>query len=136
MLYAAGPSLTPPSQPLESQCVPSRRTRRTPSRTVVSNIRQHLQQPVVLLREAGLTVFAFPVADSIDEVRERTLLTGELVGECEGVQETVDWMDEQLNIVEEAVADEEQPDVLYEFFGFTTGSGTHIHELTDRSGKS
>lgn len=92
------------------------------------------EEDVETLREAGLTVYAFPTADSIDEVRERTLLTGALVGNCEGATETVEWMDEELEFVEAAVADEERPDVLYEFFGFTTGSGTHIHEILEAAG--
>lgn len=92
------------------------------------------EEDVETLREAGLTVFAYPVADSIDEVRERTLFTGQLVGECEGAAETVDWMDEQLDIVEEAVSDEPRPNVLYTFFGFTTGNGTHIHEILETAG--
>lgn len=92
------------------------------------------EEDVETLRDAGLTVYAFPVAESIDEVRERTLLTGELVGECEGAEETVVWMDEQLGIVDDAVADETRPDVLYEFFGFTTGNGTHVHEILEAAG--
>lgn len=107
-----------------------------PDLVLVPLSRVATEEDVETLREAGLTVFAYPTADSIDEVRERTLLTGQLVGECEGATETVEWMDEQLSIVEEAVEDEERPDVLYTFFGFTAGEGTHIHEILEAAGSN
>ena len=89
---------------------------------------------VETLREAGVTVYAYPLADSIAEVKERTLLTGQMVGECEGATETVEWMNEEIETVETAVEDEPKPDVLYVFFGFTTGEGTHIHEILETAG--
>lgn len=92
------------------------------------------EEDVQTLRDAGLTVYAYPTAESIDEVRNRTMLTGELVGECEGATETVDWMDEQITIVEDAVENQSRPDVLYEFFSYTTGNGTHIHEILETAG--
>ncbi|RQG95109.1 PGF-CTERM-anchored ABC transporter substrate-binding protein [Natrarchaeobius chitinivorans] len=87
------------------------------------------EETVETLRESGVTVFYFQSAESIDEVRDRTLLVGSLVGECDGAEDTVDWMDEELEIVESALEDEERPDVLYTFFGFTAGSETFIHDM-------
>jgi iron complex transport system substrate-binding protein len=92
------------------------------------------EELVEVLRNAGLTVYYYPSAGSIDDVRERTLLTGQLVGECEGASETVEWMDGELAVVEEAVDGRERPDVLYTFFGFTAGSDTFIHEIIEASG--
>ncbi|RQH00981.1 PGF-CTERM-anchored ABC transporter substrate-binding protein [Natrarchaeobius oligotrophus] len=92
------------------------------------------EETVETLREAGVTVFYFQSAESIDEVRDRTLLVGSLVGECDGAQETVDWMDEELAIVEDALEGEERPDVLYTFFGFTAGSETFVHDLIEAGG--
>lgn len=91
-------------------------------------------EDVEQLRNAGLTVYAYPTADSLVEIRNRTRLTGEFVGECEGASETVDWMDQQIETVEDAVDDEPAPDVLYTFFGFTAGEQTHIHEILETAG--
>ncbi|TKR25864.1 PGF-CTERM-anchored ABC transporter substrate-binding protein [Natronomonas salsuginis] len=92
------------------------------------------EELVEVLRNAGLTVYYYPSAESIDDVRERTRLTGQLVGECEGAAETVAWMDEELAVVEAAVDGHERPDVLYTFFGYTAGSDTFIHEIIEASG--
>ncbi len=99
-----------------------------PSSTVVD------EEIVEVLREAGLTVYMYPSAESIDEVRERTLLTGQLVGECAGAEETVEWMDREIGIVRDAVEDEPKPDALYVFFGFTAGEETFIHEILETAG--
>lgn len=99
-----------------------------PSSTVVD------EEVVEVLREAGLTVYMYPSAESIDEVRERTLLTGQLVGECAGAEETVEWMDREIGIVQDAVEDEPKPDALYVFFGFTAGEETFIHEILETAG--
>lgn len=99
-----------------------------PSSTVAT------EEIVETLREAGLTVYYYPTSDSIDEVRDRTVLTGRMVGECEGAHRTVEWMDEELDVVERAVADEPHPGVLYVFFGFTAGNGTHVHDVLETAG--
>lgn len=99
-----------------------------PSSTVAT------EEIVETLREAGLTVYYYPTSDSIDEVRDRTVLTGRMVGECEGAHRTVEWMDEELDVVERAVADEPHPGVLYVFFGFTAGNGTHVHDVLEAAG--
>lgn len=105
-----------------------------PDLVLAPSSRMVSEELVEVLREAGLTVYFYPSAGSIDDVRERTLLTGQLVGECEGAVETVEWMDEELRIVEEALEGRERPDVLYVFFGFTAGSDTFIHEIIEASG--
>lgn len=91
-------------------------------------------ETVETLRESGLSVYYFDSADSIDEVRERTLLIGSLVGECEGAAATVEWMDEELAVVEETIEGEDRPAVLYTFFGFTAGEDTFIHSLVEAAG--
>ncbi|MFP8953285.1 PGF-CTERM-anchored ABC transporter substrate-binding protein [Natrialbaceae archaeon A-arb3/5] len=92
------------------------------------------EETVETLREAGVTVYYFQSAESIDEVRERTLFVGSLVGECDGAEETVDWMDAELEAVADAIDGEERPDVLYTFFGHTAGEDTFIHELIEAGG--
>lgn len=89
---------------------------------------------VALLREVGLDVYYYSSASSIADVRERTLLTGQLVGECTGAEETVEWMDHELAVVEAALDGQERPGVLYVFFGFTAGGETFIHEIIEAAG--
>lgn len=86
------------------------------------------------LRDAGLTVYKFEAAGDIDDVEEKTRLIGELVGHCESADERADEMARQIDVVEDAVADEDRPDAFYLFFGFTAGSDTFIHEVIETAG--
>ncbi|WP_318568413.1 ABC transporter substrate-binding protein [Salinigranum marinum] len=94
------------------------------------------------LRDAGLTVFKFRPADSIDgdasasgtTVTEKTRLIGRLVGECDGARDTADTMERELDIVRDALRDEERPKALYYFFSFTAGSDTFIDEIITTAG--
>ncbi|GAB3032502.1 PGF-CTERM-anchored ABC transporter substrate-binding protein [Natronobiforma cellulositropha] len=92
------------------------------------------EELVEVLREAGLTVYHYPSADSIDTVYEQTRLIGALVDECDGAEATTDWMDEELAAVDAALEGEDRPAVLYEFFEFTAGEGTFVHEILERAG--
>ena len=87
------------------------------------------------LREDGLTVYVYPTGESIDGVQENVRITGEIVGECEGAAETLQWMDDRLDRIEETVADEERPLAYYEMGGgFTAGEGTFQDEILTRAG--
>ena len=86
------------------------------------------------LRNAGLTVYRVEAAGTIADVTAKTLLIGELTGECEGATETVARMDSRLETVREAVSGQDNPRVLYTFFGYTAGSGTFIHEIITTAG--
>lgn len=90
------------------------------------------------LREAGLTVFVFEEAGSVEAVKDQTRLMGELVGECEGAEETVDWMDEELATVSEAVEGREPVRALYvyspDFGPFTSGENTFIGGAIESAG--
>ncbi|MFC7165724.1 ABC transporter substrate-binding protein [Halospeciosus flavus] len=55
------------------------------------------------LRDAGLTVYKFEEAESLDDIYAKTLLTGQLVGACDGAEETVSWMKDRISTVREAV---------------------------------
>lgn len=93
------------------------------------------EEQVDQLRDAGLTVYQFTDATSIDDVIETTETTGRLTGECAGANETVDWMNEEINAVEEAVGDQEEPTVFYALGdGFTAGNGTFIDEIITTAG--
>lgn len=86
------------------------------------------------MRDAGLTVYHFPMEESLDDVFEKTIRIGELVDGCEGAEATTQWMDEELAIVEEAIAGEERPSAMYMFFDFTAGEGTFIEEIIEAAG--
>ena len=91
-------------------------------------------ETVEQLRAAGVTVYKFGEATSIEDVYAKTELTGRLVGECAGATETIDWMNERISAVRDAVANEENPRVLYVFGGYTAGNGTFIDELITAAG--
>ncbi|WP_121742984.1 PGF-CTERM-anchored ABC transporter substrate-binding protein [Natronorubrum halophilum] len=88
------------------------------------------------LRESGLTVYQFDAANSMDDVRENTLRTGELTGECGGAEETVDWMDERLEVVETALEGADRPLAYYAMGedGTTAGTDSFIHEVLTTAG--
>ncbi|MFU8868028.1 PGF-CTERM-anchored ABC transporter substrate-binding protein [Natronococcus sp.] len=87
------------------------------------------------LRDAGLTVYVFPTEQSLDGVAENVRLTGEIVGECDGAEDSIDEMNERLEIIEEAVADEGHPLAYYEMGdGFTAGEGTFQDEIITTAG--
>lgn len=87
------------------------------------------------LRDAGLTVYVFPTEESLDGVAENVRLTGEIVGECDGAEETIEWMDERLAVVEEAVEGEERPLAYYAMGdGWTAGADTFQHEILTTAG--
>lgn len=93
-------------------------------------------QEVDRLRRAGLTVYKFEVASSIEDIQQKTLLMGGLVGECEAARETNRWVDQNLAAVEEAVItpDLRQPRAMYVSFGSSVGSDTFIHDMIVSSG--
>jgi iron complex transport system substrate-binding protein len=94
----------------------------------------HFPERVRQLRAAGLTVYVFPLAESVDDVVDKTRRTGRLVGACDGADGTADRMDDEFDTVREAVDGEERPRVLYVFFGFTAGEGTFVDELITTAG--
>ncbi|ACV48896.1 MULTISPECIES: PGF-CTERM-anchored ABC transporter substrate-binding protein [Halomicrobium] len=86
------------------------------------------------LRNAGLTVYHFPLATSLDDIANNTETVGRLTGNCEGATETVAEMDERVETVRETVSDRDRPRVLYYFYQYTTGNETHIHDLIETAG--
>ncbi|SDR41571.1 PGF-CTERM-anchored ABC transporter substrate-binding protein [Natronobacterium texcoconense] len=87
------------------------------------------------LRDAGLTVYHFETAESLDDVRDNVYTTGQLIGECEGAEERVDWMDERLEVVEEAVDGEDRPLAYWSLgFGWTAGAETFQDEVLQTAG--
>lgn len=92
-------------------------------------------ETVKKLRNAGLTVYKFREAKSIDNIYAKTKLTGKLTGECSGAKETVSWMKKRISTVHEAVKGESNPKVLYVMGGgYTAGNGTYIDTIITQAG--
>ncbi|GGL65672.1 PGF-CTERM-anchored ABC transporter substrate-binding protein [Halocalculus aciditolerans] len=91
-------------------------------------------ETVDTLRAANLTVYHYPPADSVSTIEEQTLVTGQLVGECDGANETVAEMESELDTVRTAVDGQERPGVLYTFFGYTAGDDTFINKIIETAG--
>ena len=86
-----------------------------------------------LRTEGDLTVYHFESATSIDDVREKTELIGQLVGECEGAEDTVAWMDDELEEVADRIEGEE-PTIYFEFFETTAGQDTFQDDVLSTAG--
>jgi iron complex transport system substrate-binding protein len=92
-------------------------------------------EAVEKLRSAGLTVYKFREAKSIDDIYAKTELTGRLTGECGGAKETVSWMKDRIDTVHRAVEGEDSPKVLYVLGGgYTAGNGTFIDTVIAQAG--
>lgn len=91
-------------------------------------------QTVNQVRQAGLTVVRFEAATSIEDVTEKTRLTGRIVGACEGAEESVRWMEDNLDAVSAAVEDRDRPKAVYVTGTFTTGGGTFVNDMITTSG--
>jgi iron complex transport system substrate-binding protein len=87
------------------------------------------------LRNAGVTVFKFEAAGSIEDVYRKTRLIGQLVGACEGADRIVAAMEERVSTIREAVADKPAPSVLYYLGGgFVAGNNTFIGSIIETAG--
>jgi iron complex transport system substrate-binding protein len=93
-------------------------------------------ETVESLRQSGLTVYHFRQANSLEYVYEKTRTTGLLVGEYDNASRRAAEMEATVEAVRGAVADEENPRVLYLLgpSGFAAGSNTFIGELIAAAG--
>jgi len=90
---------------------------------------------VTQLRDAGVTVYRFQFAGSLDAVYEKTETIGQLTGECEGAESTVADMREQVDTVRTAVEGQERPRVYYDMGGgYTAGPSTFIGSMMETAG--
>ncbi|ADJ15026.1 PGF-CTERM-anchored ABC transporter substrate-binding protein [Halalkalicoccus jeotgali] len=93
------------------------------------------EEQVEQLRDAGITVYQVQDATSVDDVRGNVETYGQLTGECAGAAETIDWMDEELGAIENAVEGEDRPTVLFAMGdGYTAGQGTFIEDVIETAG--
>jgi iron complex transport system substrate-binding protein len=87
------------------------------------------------IRGAGINVYRFELADSVDSIYNKTELIGELTGECAGAEETVSQMRDSVQTVEQAVAGEEKPRVFWgKGAGYTAGPNTFIGQIIEKAG--
>jgi len=91
-------------------------------------------ETVQSLRDAGLTVYYFRTAESIEDVYDKVARTGRLVGECDAAVETVREMKTEMAVVDAATEDVEKRDFLYALFGYTAGPDTFIDDGLTRAG--
>ncbi|WP_435318166.1 PGF-CTERM-anchored ABC transporter substrate-binding protein [Haloarchaeobius sp. TZWSO28] len=91
-------------------------------------------EKVEKLRQADITVYKYESASSLDDVIAKTELTGKLVGACDGAAETVDWMETERKVVEQAAEGQEPKKALYVFYGSTPGPNTYISDLMTTAG--
>ncbi|MFB6082789.1 MAG: PGF-CTERM-anchored ABC transporter substrate-binding protein [Halorientalis sp.] len=90
---------------------------------------------VAALRRAGETVYYFSNVKSLEEIARNVETVGRLVGSCESAREEANEFRLAVARAEAAHANaSDRPSVLYTFFGFTTGTGTHIHDVIETAG--
>lgn len=93
------------------------------------------RETVQQLRDAGLTVFLFSTATSVEDVAEKTTTIGRLTGNCEAAARTNAWMDANVEAAREATADVDRPRVLYPLGGgFVANTNTFISAMIEASG--
>ena len=87
------------------------------------------------IRNAGIDVYRFEMATSIETIYEKTKLFGKLTGACQGAEETIAQMRDRVNTIETAVAGEDEPRVFYGTgAGFTAGPNTFIGQVIAKAG--
>lgn len=90
---------------------------------------------VAKLREAGMTVFKFEAATAIEDVAEKTTLTGKLTGNCEGAAEANTWMNENVQTARDVSEGEDRPRVLVpQGSGYVVAGETFIDAVVTVAG--
>ncbi|MDX1748417.1 MAG: ABC transporter substrate-binding protein, partial [Halobacteriales archaeon] len=88
------------------------------------------------LRQQGHTVYKFRISNDLEDIYDKTRLTGRLVGECTGAEGSVEEMRSTVSIIEEATANEPRKRVLHllDDTPFTVGNETFIHYVIRTAG--
>lgn len=90
---------------------------------------------VTQLREAGITVYRFQFANSLEAVYDKTETIGQLTGECDGAEATVSDMRDRVETIRQAVEGQERPSVYYHMGGGNTaGPSTFIGSMIETGG--
>ncbi|WP_408958660.1 PGF-CTERM-anchored ABC transporter substrate-binding protein [Natrinema sp. 74] len=107
-----------------------------PDVVLAANIAMYNQDLLDTLENAGITVVVLDTANSFDDVRENVRVTGEVMGHCAGAEETIQWMNERLEVFENALENESKPLAYYASGpgGSTFGSKTFQHDVLTTAG--
>lgn len=91
-------------------------------------------ETVSALRDAGITVYKFDRATSLEFVYGKVHTTGALVGSHQAAADAVADIQYEVEVARQAAQSSESPRALYVFFGFTSGSNTFIDEIITTAG--
>ncbi|WP_455448274.1 PGF-CTERM-anchored ABC transporter substrate-binding protein [Natrinema thermotolerans] len=107
-----------------------------PDVVLAANVALYNQDLLEQLEDAGITVVVLDRANSLDDVRENVRVTGQVTGECDGAEETLQWMNERLEIYENALENESAPLAYYDGgeSGDTHGTETFQHDVMTTAG--
>ncbi len=103
-----------------------------PDVVIAPNVIQN--RTVSQVRQAGLKVVRLEEAQTVEDVKDKTGVVGQLTGECHGAAVLVDWMEQNLEEVRGAVATVEQPRAIYVTSGFAAGDDTFINDMIGIAG--
>ncbi|OLZ41074.1 ABC transporter substrate-binding protein [Natrinema saccharevitans] len=107
-----------------------------PDVVLAANVALYNEDLLEQLEDAGITVVVLDTATSLEDVRENVRVTGQVTGECDGAEATIRWMDERLEIYEDALENESAPLAYYDGGenGNTHGTETFQHEVMTTAG--
>ncbi|MCU4925175.1 PGF-CTERM-anchored ABC transporter substrate-binding protein [Halobacteria archaeon AArc-dxtr1] len=107
-----------------------------PDVVLAANVALSQEGVLDTLRDAGITVYVLDQANSLEDVSEGVAMAGAVTGECEGAEETIEWMDDRIEILESATEDLEKPLAFYasDEDGWTPGSESFHHEILTLAG--
>jgi len=92
-------------------------------------------ETVRALRDAGITVYQFAAAETLEDVTEKTTQIARLTGHCEAAVEVNAWMEANVEAARTATADVERPSVLYPIgSGYVANTNTFISAMIEASG--
>ena len=82
------------------------------------------------LREAGLTVYHFPEATSVDDIADKTTTIGQLIDACAAAADTNEEMYDAVEETTDRTTDFDRPAALYPLGdGFVAANNTFIDEI-------
>jgi len=95
--------------------------------------------PLAELRDAGETVYHYPLATDFEDVMTLVERTGQLVGECEAARNVTADMADTISLVENATAGVDRPAVFYDLGDepvgpVTVNSDAFEHEVLTTAG--
>ncbi len=104
-----------------------------PDLVLAANITSN--QKVAQLREAGITVYTFALADSIPFIYEKTNATAAMTGNCGAAERVVSEMRANVSAVRERAAGQDSPSAfVHSGGGYTATVGSFQHDVLTTAG--